>query len=357
MANIPSVPIACMNIGSSIGNLSCCYANDQSAPICETLFPPKDGFLQNGCLTNDCVDDCSELGTLYTSRLQENLTGNGYLPVARYMACANIPSIARYANQSLLSSNITEAVRQYIVPNTTEASLQDVTSAVTDCLSSTCRSSRNSSFCYDNYCSPVMLLQNNTSPNIEAINTCLYTLCSNPLEALPWADADVIGIGVGGFHLACNCEITNRKSFSGLLVIRHPKRIHCYTLARLSGLYHRSAQKRRTWKTIQEIRAWETLQILDRASARVPQVPVLLQRNPHDCLTYLWHLRNRHVGNILTDATRNKQSSPCDLRLPSPLLLPETIDGNHTSDPLSVHPINPGLLESLQASYSTGGLR
>lgn len=244
MANSSSDPIACMSIGSSLENPSCCYTNDQSDPICENLT--NGSLLQNGCPSNDCISDCSDVKQIYASRLQQNLTGNGYLPIARYMACANVPSIASYADQGVLSPNINKSVQQYLIPNTSEDDLQTVTSAVTDCLSSTCRNSRNSSFCYDEFCSPVKLLQSNISPNVEEINTCLYTLCSHPVQVLPWADADVIGIGVGSFVLASNYEITNQNCFSGLLVVRHSKHIHRYTLARFPRLCDISAQKRRT---------------------------------------------------------------------------------------------------------------
>lgn len=245
MANSSNVPIAYMNIGSSSGSPSCCYTNNQSDPICESLFSPESKFLQNGCPSNRCIDDCSNVGQLYVSSLQQNLTGNGDLPISRYKARANIPSIASYADQGVLSPDIMKTVRQYIDLNTTEDELQTVTSVVTDCLSSTCRKSRNSSFCYDDYCSPVKLLSSNTSPNVEQINACLYTLCSNPIDALPWADADVIGIGVGDFDLACNYEITYRNSFPGLLIVQYPMHLHRYTLARFPGLCDISAPKRR----------------------------------------------------------------------------------------------------------------
>ena len=211
MANTLDVPIACSNIGSS-GNVSCCYANDQSNLICDSLFPPEGSFLENGCLTGNCVNNCDPR-KLYNSALQQNGTGNGKMPFLKYMACANIPSIASYGNQGVLSQNITKSIQKFIFPNTTEDSLQYVTSAVTDCISSTCRNSRNSTFCYTDYCSPVKLLRNDTSPNLEAINTCLKTLCDNTVKALPWADADVIGIGVGGFGLACSYKFTDQNSF------------------------------------------------------------------------------------------------------------------------------------------------
>ena len=211
MANTLDVPIACSDIGSG-GKMSCCYTNDQSNPICEKLFPPEGSFLENGCLTGNCMNNCDPR-QLYNSTLQQLGIGNGKMPILKYGACANIPSIASYANQGMLSPNITKSIQKFIFPHTTEDSLQYVTSAVTDCISSTCRESRNSTFCYTDYCSPVKLLRNNTSPDLGMINTCLNTLCDNTVKASPWADTDVIGIGVGGFDLACNYIITDQNSF------------------------------------------------------------------------------------------------------------------------------------------------
>jgi hypothetical protein len=201
MADTLDVPIACSNFGFG-KNLSCCYVNNQSSPICDSLFPPENRFLENGCLTGNCLDNCDP-EKLYHSVLQQSGIGTGAAPILKYMACANIPSIASYANQGVLSPNINRSIQQFILPHT-PGDIQDVTSAVTDCISSTCREARNSAFCYTDYCSPVKLLGNNSLPNLEAINTCLNTLCYSPIRSLPWADANVIGIGVGDFDLARN---------------------------------------------------------------------------------------------------------------------------------------------------------
>ncbi|KAF2110545.1 hypothetical protein BDV96DRAFT_195126 [Lophiotrema nucula] len=45
-------------------------------------------------------------------------------------------------------------------------------------------------------CSAVNLLINNTHPNIQGLNGCLNSLCTRGYDSLPYADADVIGIGV-----------------------------------------------------------------------------------------------------------------------------------------------------------------
>jgi hypothetical protein len=49
-------------------------------------------------------------------------------------------------------------------------------------------------------CSSVNMLINNTSPNIEGINKCLFSLCEGGFNSLPYADADVVGIGVSALH-------------------------------------------------------------------------------------------------------------------------------------------------------------
>lgn len=196
MAGTMDLPIACSDIGSR-GNMSCCYLNDQNSSICRSLFPPVHGVLENGCLTDNCINNCDPI-ELYNTSLQQTGIGNGVAAIWKYKACANIPTIAGYASQGLLSPSINRSIQNFITPQTSEGNLQRVTAAVTDCISSTCRVSRNSKFCYDD-CSPVMLLRNNTSPNLEGIHRCLNVLCADPMKSLPWADADVIGIGVGTF--------------------------------------------------------------------------------------------------------------------------------------------------------------
>jgi hypothetical protein len=200
MAETLDVPIACSNFGLG-KTMPCCYVNNQSSPICDSLFPQEKSFLENGCITGDCLNDCDPK-KLYHSTQQQSGIGSGVAPVLKYMACANIPSIASYNNQGVLSQKINKSIEQFIFPHTPEGILQNVTSAVTDCISSTCRAARNSSFCYTDYCSPVKLLENSSLPNLKAITTCLNMLCNHPIRSLPWADADVIGIGVGDFEFA-----------------------------------------------------------------------------------------------------------------------------------------------------------
>lgn len=221
--NGSSDPIACIDIGSS-PTATCCYANDLSNPTCTKIFTQEASLLGTACQPGQCFEDCSDITNLYVSKLQQNLTGNGILPILTYGACVNIPAMTRFADEfkGMLPANVTQTLQQYVAPNATDDALRSVTSAVTDCLSSTCRKSRNSNFYYTDHCSPVRLLTNNTSPDLEAINNCLYTLCSNGMEALPWADTDVVGIGVwSSYVIQCTFILFLWLGFVGFALYWH----------------------------------------------------------------------------------------------------------------------------------------
>ncbi|KAF1811224.1 hypothetical protein P152DRAFT_66125 [Eremomyces bilateralis CBS 781.70] len=203
MANETIDPIACIRLGYKTDEISCCYASNQTTDVCNRFFG-QESILQAGCQSGDCIADCQSKELVYTSFLQDNLTGNGKGPIRRYMACANVPSIATYQRMGLLTPANAAASRQFIAQNASDESLRNITSTVTDCLSSTCRASRRRRLCYDDYCSPMQLLAKNSSPNLTAIHRCLNRLCYSNYAALPYADVDVIGIGVfSSYILQC----------------------------------------------------------------------------------------------------------------------------------------------------------
>jgi hypothetical protein len=212
MSTASPLPIACVGVGSTLNNLSCCYANNQASTACQNIFSGTNSVLSRGCknTSRDCVTDCANEGLLYTSLVQDDRTGNGRGPISRYQACVNLPSIARFSEFGQLSPDLFTHADRYIAPNNTDSQLQGITSAVTDCLSSTCRNSRRSDLCYDNYCSPVKLLANSSSPNITAVNQCLHTLCSGGYNSLPFADADIVGVGVQYTICVCSERDANR---------------------------------------------------------------------------------------------------------------------------------------------------
>ncbi|KAK8054172.1 hypothetical protein PG996_013473 [Apiospora saccharicola] len=160
-------------------------------------------MLQDGCPNrgSDCVASCTDPEWIYSSMIEDNGNGDGSGPPDRYTACVNMPAIARASLNHELPPNISIIVDQYVARNITNQQLQAVTAAVTDCLSSTCRNSRDGrdgpQSCYHEYCSPTTLLTNNTAPNVTAINSCINNLCDQEnYGQLPYADADIVGIGV-----------------------------------------------------------------------------------------------------------------------------------------------------------------
>lgn len=213
MSTIFPIPIACVGIGSDHNNLSCCYPANQTSAACHNIFSGANSTLSRGCQdgSRNCIADCANEKLLYTSLVQDDRTGNGRGPITRYQACVNLPSIARFSEFGQLSQDLVSEADRYIAPNTTDNQLQRVTSAVTDCLSSTCRNSRQSNLCYEDYCSPVKLLANSSSPNITAVNQCLNTLCSGGYKSLPFANADIVGIGVR--CTICDCPKLKADSY------------------------------------------------------------------------------------------------------------------------------------------------
>jgi len=223
-----STIIACDNLGTktSLDNLPCCRLGDMNSPTCRSFFGPslKEGLLGKLCLGPDptcpLFVNCSDVSSLYSSLEQTDQKGDGSWLIRRFVACANMPRIAGLAWAGKLSNNISNVVTGYIpnLPKLTafETRLQLITSSVTDCLSSTCRASRDVDYCYENHCSPTRLLTNGTLPNLEGINDCLHTLCNSDRRALPWPDADVVGIGVfSSYMMQCALVVI---LWAGLLI-------------------------------------------------------------------------------------------------------------------------------------------
>lgn len=187
-------PIFCKNIGtSSTTDLSCCYPDNQNTQTCRDIFNGPEAIFR-GCNSN-CLTSCSDTNYIYSSVLQNTtFDGDGSAPIHRYRICANVPNIAGYLSQNVLEPNISSRVERYISRDAPDDALKNITFALTDCLTATCRNARQPDYC--NYkCSAVNLITNSTTPNITGIDLCLNTLCNGLENSLPFADADVVGIG------------------------------------------------------------------------------------------------------------------------------------------------------------------
>ena len=119
--------------------------------------------------------------------------------------------MAGYLSQNPAKSNIVSEVEKYISRNATNDALKNVTFAVTECLAATCRKARHSKVCRPQ-CARVNLILNGTTPNLQGVSQCLDSLCTGGCDSLPFADQDVVGIGVGTviqtlFKAACSPTI------------------------------------------------------------------------------------------------------------------------------------------------------
>jgi hypothetical protein len=198
MALAPETPIACANIGNGpdLGDMICCFPNAQQN--CSGLLG-NSGIFPPGCPSGTCSWDCGNPSDIFGAQIGElDVSINNVPPIQRFLACANVPSVANSDAQGLLPQELWALTRPYIAPNLSDDTLANITSVVTDCLSSTCRNSRQKNTCYDDYCSPVKLLTTHKQPNLTAMNSCLHKLCTGGANSLSFGDADIIGIGVCG---------------------------------------------------------------------------------------------------------------------------------------------------------------
>lgn len=202
-------PLFCDNVGETNNSLQCCYLDDQDSPICQENFnnPKKKTFLE-GCPNRNCITDCQNLTLLYSSILQVDPTeGNGKGPIRRYLTCANVPNMAQHFSRSVLDPKISMQIERHVSRDASIDSLKGITFTVTECLTATCRNARDKEIC-QNQCSSVNLLINSTTPNITGLNQCLNSLCTGNYHSLPYADADVIGVGVSDLFYAHNAWLT-----------------------------------------------------------------------------------------------------------------------------------------------------
>lgn len=213
-------PLFCEGLGSTADKLQCCYPDAQDAQTCRNNFNnPNVATFSQGCWTGNCLRDCQDVVVMYSSITQQDaLEGNGLAPIRRYLTCANVPNMAGYLDQNVLEPDILSQVEKYIPRNATTDGLKNVTLAVTECLTATCRNARHPKSC-EAQCSGVNLLMNSTTPNVRGLNQCLGTLCTGGYDSLPFADADVVGIGVSVALIRFSNATT--KYLLGFRIIHH----------------------------------------------------------------------------------------------------------------------------------------
>lgn len=194
MAVQPNEPIFCDNIGRTAHDLHCCYLANQNTSECQEILTHIAGPLNPKF--SDWITDCANKNKIYRSLTQTDATGDGQALYRRFSTCASVPTMRSYLSHNALQPSVSSVVGPHLsLENTTDEHLSNVTDAVTYCLTQTCRQARLAEKCrYE--CAPVNLLLNSTTPNVQGINTCINTLCSNNDSSLPYADPDIIGIGV-----------------------------------------------------------------------------------------------------------------------------------------------------------------
>lgn len=229
MAKSAQGGIFCYDIGNTTKGFDCCFPDNQGAQIC------SDTFLANthttfSCLKDgDCIAACRNVSSIYVSLNQiDPYQGDGQGPIHRYQTCANVPAMAGYLSQeNVLEPNISSAIAQHMPVHTSVDDLMNITSGVTECLTATCHNARNDANC-STPCAAVNLLLNYTTPNVTGINECLGELCNGRYNSLPFADADVVGIGV-----STNPTILAfTPNSTGLCFLSHAMHVRRRTLAR-----------------------------------------------------------------------------------------------------------------------------
>jgi hypothetical protein len=194
MALQPVQPFFCNNIGNL--TLNCCLISDQNSKECNALFGDRAAVFGTDDPPPNYLEGCANLEFIYSSVLDNTAwSGTGTRPYQRYQICASLSNMIDYRNQSLLGRNIRSKVEDYVPTKASSDQLKNISRATTDCLTATCQNARDTDHCAYK-CSAVHLLVNSTTPNVKGMHDCLHALCTGNSKSLPYADTDVVGIGV-----------------------------------------------------------------------------------------------------------------------------------------------------------------
>ncbi|KAJ8116867.1 hypothetical protein OPT61_g1812 [Boeremia exigua] len=211
-------PIFCEKVGDRTNGLQCCYPSEQDSPVCRRNFNNQTATIFEDDNGKHPAEYCRNVHKLYASKIGDDASiGNGVAPQRRYLACANFPNMARYLHNGILDPSISAEIEQYITNEIDDQALKNITFAVTECLTATCRNARDSTLCRHS-CSGVNLLVNSTTPSVQGLDKCLDTLCTGRYNSLPFAVADVVGIGVGYLETAQRSDLTMFQVFMSYIL-------------------------------------------------------------------------------------------------------------------------------------------
>ena len=161
-----------------------------TGPVCFN----STGFLADGlqkvCPSGDCIEDCVDIGSMYDDVPQAMYSAD----IPLYAICTGAANITRQTHDGYISIAHEDALNSFF-PQSNESTLEAITATTTSCLSATCEASRYAENCRQS-CSGAHLLINGTTPSLLGQSDCLMDLCSST-EFFPFADQDIIGIGVG----------------------------------------------------------------------------------------------------------------------------------------------------------------
>ena len=163
-----------------------CTNNFLADQPCFTSATFASANLQDLCTSGDCVKDCLQPSSLYENVSQ--VTYDQAIPL--YAICTATTNITRTV---ATTSDPPDVLTEHF-PISDVSIFEQISASATTCLVETCQQGRHPEDC-DRLCSPTHLLVNNTTPSLQGQSDCLMALCSSRV-ALPFANADVSGIGV-----------------------------------------------------------------------------------------------------------------------------------------------------------------
>jgi hypothetical protein len=192
----------CGDIGYNNTRLDCCY--NHPLDDCNGNVWADPSWFEMGCTSGNCIHDCKNISYLFDYKFIPDSPGVNPGAITPWTTCLNVPNIAGLLKQGVLPPNVSSRVEPYIPLDTSLLDLQRITQSVTSCLTTTCGNARSPARCMDE-CSSTNLLLNATTPNYIGVNECMFKMCTAGYDAVSFANADIIGIGVSTLFRTASC--------------------------------------------------------------------------------------------------------------------------------------------------------